>query len=284
VGNEVWLLASQPSITIPSMTTKKTMKTMQQQAQSRTDADVLLVQMRSQNHLLRIGLGLLCVVTVGIALSGAKSATGKASFDEIDVGRINIVGADGVRSMVLAARGLSPQVVTDGKVVHSEQPRKQGMFFYNDVGDEVGGLIYSGKLGPNGKPVAGVHLSMDRFGGDQQLALHHYEDGGFMETGLSVYDRGLHKDYGELYQQYLAAPEGEQKQALLERWKQAGGKQITRLFVGRSRGKSPALVLADPQGRPRIMMLVDGDGSPRLDFLDAHGEVLQSLPQPATAQ
>lgn len=124
-----------------------------------------------------------------------------------------------------------------------------------------------------------MHFSMDRFGGDQQLALGHYEGNGTMETGLNIYDRGLHKEYGPLFEAYTSAPEGEEKARLRQRWIEAGGQQTKRVFVGKTRGKSSAVILADPQGRPRIMMLVSPDGSPMLNFMDEAGNVIQSLPE-----
>jgi hypothetical protein len=62
-----------------------------------------------------------------------------------------------------------------------------------------------------GKPNAGMHLSMDRFGGDMQWALGHYENGGLMETGLNVHDRGLVKDNKALFEAMQKAPEGAER-------------------------------------------------------------------------
>ncbi len=246
-------------------------------------ADEILTQLRRQNRLLKMGMLLALSVPATLLLMGARDTKAKASFAEIDVGRINIVSEDGAKSMVLAARGLLPGPVVNGEVVTSDRGDKPGMVFYNGVGDEVGGLIYEGRLDKNGKPAGGVHLSMDRFGGDQQVAMHHYEGGGFMETGLSVFDRGMEKDYGPIYEQYLKAPAGAEKDALLARWKAAGGRQTTRLFVGRTRGESSALILADATGNPRIMMTVTPQGEASLDFMDDQGNVIQSLPEKTDA-
>lgn len=246
------------------------------------DAAARLVdQLHAQNRLLKLVLGGVLTVGGALVLMGARTPPSRVAFDEIDVAKINIVGADGAKSMVIAARGLLPEPIIDGKEVHSSRSAMPGMLFYNGVGDEVGGLIYDGKLDDKGKPSGGVHLSMDRFGGDQQLAVHHYESNGHMETGLSVYDRGLHKAYDALYQQYKDAPAGPEKQALRQKWKEAGGEQTQRLFVGRTRGDSSALILADAAGRPRIMMTVSPSGEPSLAFMDDKGNVTQQLPQVA---
>jgi hypothetical protein len=85
------------------------------------------------------------------------------------------------------------------------------MIFYNAAGHESGGLIFDGKLDANGKPNAGMHLSMDRFGGDMQWPFGHYENGGLMETGLNVHDRGLVKDNKALFEAMQKAPEGAER-------------------------------------------------------------------------
>jgi hypothetical protein len=160
-----------------------------------------------------------------------------------------------------------------------EDRQKPGLIFYNEVGDECGGLIFDGKLDAKGKPTSGIHFSMDRFGGDQQVALGHYEQGGLMESGLNVFDRGLSQNYRPLFEAYQKAPEGPGKEALKKQWENAGGVQVTRLFVGKTKGRSSAVILADAKGHPRIMMLVSPEGQPMLQFLDDQGQVIQSLPQ-----
>lgn len=241
-------------------------------------SDEVLAQLRAQNRLLKLCLAATAVVAGAVALTGASDRKGNAEFTEITVERINVVNADGSRALVLANGERLPAPVINGHEVESDRGRKPGMLFYNDEGDEVGGLIYAGKSGEDGHGSGGVHLSMDRYGGDQQLALYHHEHGGHMETGLSIYDRGLEKEYGPLYEALSRLPPGPEREALAAKWREAGGQQTQRLFVGRTPGDFSALVLADKQGRPRIMMLVSPDGAPSLQFLGEDGEVLQSLP------
>ncbi len=40
-----------------------------------------------------------------------------------------------------------------------------------------------------------------------------------------------------------------------------------------------AVVLSDPQGRPRLRMTVDSLGAPKLELLDENGKITQQLPQ-----
>lgn len=250
---------------------------------SMDDNKLLIEQLKRQNVLLKRALGVAGVVMAVTLLGAAAPNTSRARFAEIDVERINVITAEGKPELVIANRQRLPAPVVDGKTLQSNR-NMPGLVFYNSLGDENGGLIFDGKLGANGKPEAGMHFSMDRFGGDQQLALGHYESGGTMESGLKVFDRGLQKDYEPLWEAYQKAAPGPEKDALLQRWKEAGGRQTNRLFVGKTRGQSSAVILADNQGKPRIMMTVAPDGKPALVFLDDAGKEIQRLPQTTAAK
>ncbi len=238
----------------------------------------LVLSLQQQNRLLKRGLGFGGAVLMAALLVAAKSPEEKTRFTEIDVERINVINGEGKVEMVLANRTRLPKAIVDGKESGDDR-HMPGLIFYNQTGDECGGLIFDGKLDAKGKPAAGMHFSMDRFGGDQQLALGSYEDGGSMESGLNVYDRGLSKEYEPLFEAYVKAPAGAEKEALKKKWEAAGGRQTTRLFVGKTRGRSSAVILADGSGRPRIMMLVTPEGQPILQFMNEKGDVIQSLPE-----
>lgn len=239
----------------------------------------LVLSLQSQNRLLKRGLGF-SVLGFAVLLLVAAKAPGRTRFTELDVERINIVQADGKLEMVLSNRARLPRAVVDGKAAGQDR-QKPGLIFYNEAGDECGGLIYSGHMDEKGKPSSGMHFSMDRFGGDQQLALGHYEQDGYMRTGLNVFDRGLSKDIDPLYEAWQKAPAGPEKEAAKRKWREAGGAQTTRLFVGKTLDKASAVLMADAQGHPRILMMVTPEGTPSLEFLDEKGDVIQRLPQAA---
>ncbi len=52
-----------------------------------------------------------------------------------------------------------------------------------------------------------------------------------------------------------------------------------RLFLGKNRDDSTVLAMSDIKGKPRIVMEVTSDGVPKLEFLDAQGKVIYSLPE-----
>ena len=232
--------------------------------------------LKRRNRILAHCLGAAIVVPAIVLLAAAAAPGRRQKFAEIDVERINVVDANGKLEMVLANRDRLPRAVVNGKESKDDR-RMPGLIFYNAVGDECGGLIFDGKKGPLGMPASGMHFSMDRFGGDQQLALGHYEAGGFMETGLNVYDSGLAAEIDPLLEAYRAAPEGPRKDELRKKLRDSGGLQTQRVFVGKTRGGSSALVLADAKGNPRIMMLVAPDGRPSIQIMDEKGQVVQDL-------
>lgn len=239
----------------------------------------LINELRQQNKRLKHCLVLSGLLASSLLILAAKSTLSRQSFSEIDVERINIITPDGKKELVISNRQRFPAPIVDGQEATRDGPSRPGMIFYNADGNENGGFIFDGKLDKNGKPSAGMQLSMDRYGGDQQLTLGHYENNDVMESGLKLYDRGLSKNYRSIWLEYEKAPEGPKKEALRKRWEEAGGQQTTRMFVGKTRGKASAIILADAKGRPKIMMMVSAEGNPVLNFLDDQGKIVQSFPQ-----
>jgi hypothetical protein len=53
-----------------------------------------------------------------------------------------------------------------------------------------------------------------------------------------------------------------------------------RVFIGRSFNRSANVTLFDANGRPRLRLSVGPEGYPKLEFLDAEGNITQTLPTP----
>jgi len=212
-----------------------------------------------------------------LVLAFVAADPAKSRFKEIDVERINVISPDGKREMVISNRKQLPRAILDGKELSGDR-NMPGIIFYNDIGDECGGLIYSGKLDSKGNPSAGMHFSMDRFGGDQQLALGHYESNGYMNTGLNIYDSGLGKDIAPLREALKKADTEEERKAIRQKIEEAGGRQVQRLLIGKSKDQASCVVLSDAKGLPRIMMLVGRNGEAQMMFLDESGKTIYSLP------
>jgi len=224
------------------------------------------------------------VVTLllGVLISaGFSQSNQKNKFGEIDVERINIVEKDGRLKMVISNAERQHPGVIDGRMLSRARPA--GMLFFNDKGDECGGLSFSSEQ-KDGKAGASALLAFDRFLQDQTVAIQYGESNGQYYSGLRVWDRpdtslGEVVDKLQAIQKMSDGPEKTQAMQRLRETSNAGA--ALRLFVGKTREKAAALTLSDAQGRPRAQLIVDAQGAARLEFLDEKGVVIQSIPPQA---
>jgi len=215
-----------------------------------------------------------------VFLMGAKSPPTR--FDEIDVGRINVREPDGTLRMVISNRAKFPGSPWKGGML--ERPDRTsfaGMLFVNDEGTENGGLIQKGTIGADGKPVAGLSLTFDRFRQDQVIQLLHREEAGRASSMLAINDEadGMQIDVNqraarmaEIDKLAPAAQEAE-----FARMRASGQLPANRVMLGTTGDKAAALSLADAQGRPRLMLLVTADGKPSVQLLDESGAVRKTV-------
>src|SRR2546422_6665821 len=213
-----------------------------------------------------------------LALAGFSQGNQKTKFAEIDVERINIVETGGKLKMVISNSERQHPGIIDGKTLTRKRPA--GMLFFNDKGDECGGLSFNGDQ-TDGKASAGALLAFDRFLQDQTVAIQYGESNGLYSAGLRVWDRpdislGEVVDKLNAIQNMADGLEKTQAMQKLRETSAAGAAQ--RVFVGKTREKAAALTLYDPQGRPRAQLIVDAQGAARLEFLDEKGAVIQSIP------
>lgn len=217
-----------------------------------------------------------------LLLGGAAFQTAQRQrFQEIDVERINVVEPDGRLALVIANQERLPGVWMDGKE-HGERSGINGIIFFNSEGDESGGLTHWSERTPQGI-VAGGHLSMDRFESDQVVALNYTERPGFYGAGLRISDfpLGNTKEWLAAQDSIERLPESERdaaRQALRRRFMSEGKWEINRVFVGQEQGVA-GMRIHDRAGRTRIRIAVDSLDVPRLEFLDAQGNVIHTLPE-----
>ena len=53
---------------------------------------------------------------------------------------------------------------------------------------------------------------------------------------------------------------------------------VQRVMVGKTPDQTAMVMLADPQGRPRLRLRVDSTGAGRMELLDGDGQVTYSVP------
>src|SRR6187549_1356156 len=109
------------------------------------------------------------------------------TFGEINVARINVKDADGTLRMVISNKDRMHPGVMDGVTI--ERPRPvAGMLFFNDEGDEVGGLTFTGRTGETSRR-ANAGLMFDQLNQDQTIGISYSENDGRRTAGFNVWDR-----------------------------------------------------------------------------------------------
>ena len=214
-------------------------------------------------------------------MTAAKDNT-RASFDEITVGRINIVEPDGQKRLIISNRAQFPGAFDQGKEIARPDRRDfAGMLFVDEEGNENGGFLQMGKMGPDGKIKAGLSLTFDRYRQDQALQLLHTNDEKNAASSLTINDVPYYQnsaigDMDSYIKASQALPESERRAY----WNQlAADNKIsnTRVKLGTTPGKSSALILNDANGRARMRLMVSASGKAAIEMLDETGKVVKTI-------
>jgi hypothetical protein len=198
----------------------------------------------------------------------------------LDAQQINIREKDGTLKAVLSnSEGFS-------KIGESRRQGVpfSGLMFYNQEGDEEGGLVYSGKAIPGGQD-ADVTLTFDQYRQDQNIYLHHEEHKDArmrsIDDGLTIISRPDWSQVKEEYTLYAAMDKlsGEERDALRLKSLQEGKISNRRLFVGDRRGvkdntpyDDAGIFIKNRWGRDSIKLYVDYDNKPHLEVYDQLGK------------
>ena len=232
--------------------------------------------LRRQLFLLRVYVALSSMALVVLSAAAFTQSTQK--FTEVTVERLNVVDANGTLRMVISNKDRQHPGVIEGRTIDRPRPFA-GMLFFNEAGDEVGGLTFTGRE-VNGQRRANAGLMFDQHRQDQTIGISYSESGGRRSAGLQVWDRaeiGL----GALVDALNAANKltGAEREKAIAAARAAAPPGPRRLFVGKNTDKAAIVSLADADGKPRLNLTVDATGNPRIEFLDARGKVIARLPQ-----
>ena len=216
------------------------------------------------------------LVVAVLFLSGFTMQSRKQKFEEIDVERMNLVEKDGQVKMVISnkERMPGPGNIVTGKFTKRASLKAPGILFYNEKGDECGGLTYT-SIEKDGKYGAGGQLALDKYNGDQVIGFSLQDNNGKRKVGLHIWDQPdvSGEEQNKNWDAAHKLKPGPERDALMQ---QAAGQN--RVFVGGEDDKTATVTLFDLNSNPRIRMSVNANGEPKLEFLDAAGKVLQALP------
>ena len=220
------------------------------------------------------------MVLVFVAVSAFGQAPVPPKLDELTVQRLNVVDANGTLRLVLSGKDRMHPGILDGKTIDRQRP-VAGLIFFNDEGDEVGGLTITGQE-RDGVRRANALLAFDQIKQDQTIALSYNEANGQRSTGLTVWDRPEVR-LSELIDKLNAAQKIADAAARDQAIKQARASMPPsprRVFVGKETDRSAAIMLADADGHPRLRLRVEAAGQASIEFLDRDGNVTQRIPAP----
>ena len=227
----------------------------------------------------RVALTVCAIALSTIAASSLAARAGAAArndrFDEVTVRRLRVVDASGATRLLLTGKPIPEGTINGKQIPRIGAPRDNaGMIFYNDNGDEQGGLAYSGAKGEQG-----ATLTFDAWQQDQALELQH----GSGPTGSDSYIAGnelpkesLNDIASAFMRESAAARSDDERTALRRRYRREGKFGYQRWQIGNRAGISE-LRLNDATGHPRLRLSVTADGSARVEFLDTAGTVVKSI-------
>jgi hypothetical protein len=234
-------------------------------------------RLRRDIRLLQIYATTSSFILVFIAASAFRQAPSR-QVEEMTLQRLNIVDGNGTLRLVLAGKDRMHPGILDGKTIDRPRP-VAGLIFFNDEGDEVGGLTITGQE-RDGTRRASALLAFDQLKQDQTIAIAYSEANGQRSTGLTVWDRPDTR-LSELIDKLNAAQKLTDP-AARDKAIQAARASVPpsprRVFVGKNSDRSASIMLADAAGQPRLNLRVDAAGHASIEFLDAAGKVVQRLP------
>jgi hypothetical protein len=233
---------------------------------------------------LRLLQALVLLLTVAVALlivNCFHPLLSMQRFKAVEAGRVEIREANGTLKAALSnAAGFN----VGQRAEQAGGNRLSGLIFYNEEGEETGGLVYQGKAIPGGQD-SDVGLTMDQYHQDQNVYLHHteYKDahGSKIDDGLQINERpdwtGIKAEYWT-YAQIAKLPP-EQADALRLKALQDGTISMRRLFFGVTRGvenqvpyNDAGVFIKNKWGRNAIKIYVDNDNKPHFEVYDPLGE------------
>jgi hypothetical protein len=225
-------------------------------------------------------------IVAAVLSLGAFRQSQKTRFAEIDVERINVVEKDGKLRLTISNAARLPDPVIGGKsypLRGGTGAGSAGLVFFNDEGNENGGLVFAGRKTATGHRANG-HMTFDQFDQDEALAFSYSDVDGRARAGLTMSDRAdiPIRIFADSAMAFQALPDGPEKTRRLQQLRDSpigeAGRSKLRVFVGKTPDRAVTLTLGDPQGRARLRLTVDSLGAPALEFLDDAGRVVRRYP------
>jgi hypothetical protein len=231
---------------------------------------------RRDLRFLKIYAGATTLALVFVAAAAFRQAApSRQRFDEIDVQRINVVEADGRVRLVIANSARQAVTVIDGKQILPRRQRDAGLIFFNDEGDENGGMTWSGRS-EHGTARANAGLSFDQYKQDETVTLRYAQQGTDRTAGLTVADRP--EASLAVAERLNDATTDEARAKVRQELVDSGAVgSRPRMFAGKHADGTASLALSDGSGKSRLVLSVEKSGAAKIEFLDAKGKVTRAI-------
>ncbi len=192
----------------------------------------------------------------------------KEILKELNVEKLNICEKDGTVKMTLFNSDNIPSLIMDNEDLlpgHREKDGISGAMFYNNHGDECGGLIYASSVNEDGVVEMGMSLTFDKWKQDQLLQLHLQKQGEKEQYGFSIYDRpNIHvKESLEIMKQYHKEENIKEKNKLAKQLMKDNHKRI---FVGHDYDGQTKISMFNNEGQEKLKLYIDDEGEPQLSI------------------
>jgi hypothetical protein len=237
-------------------------------------------QLIRQIKALQIYAAVLTIAVLLLAIMFLRLAYGTPHFKQIDAGRINIVEDDGQLRMVMSNQKLQHPGRMDGKDF-SPRDRSAGMIFFNDDGDECGGLVFDGN-----KKESGMVYSFDQYKNDQVMQLQYQQDSPLIRSyGLKMWDESDKFPLGPIMRADDSLRRLHDTAALnayVRKLQSEGYGQLERLFLGKTKQKNVGLFLRDSKGQVRLRIGIDSLDHVFFQALDEKGNPTPLNPTPGS--
>ena len=228
-----------------------------------------------QVKVLRIYVIVLTVLVLACLIALIAGVRGSHDFTELTARRINIVEPDGRLALVISDHANQHPGAINGKDLPARD-RPAGMIFFNEEGDECGGLVYDGT-----KKEASFTWSVDQYKNDQIMQLQYEQDSGLRLSrsyGFKLWDRSDRFTLQQEFDYFNSLPKNDTAAvaAGVDSLRKKGDLGVERLFLGRTKDGETGLFLRDDKGVPRLRICIGKENEPLIQTLDDRGGVIAS--------
>lgn len=190
----------------------------------------------------------------------------KEILKELNVEKLNICEANGQIKMTLFnSQNIPPLLMENEDILpgHRQNDGISGLMFYNNEGDECGGLIFASDIDNDGNTTSGMSLTMDKFKQDQVVQMNYQKINDKTQYGFTIYDRPEHsvRESLQTLKDYSKESDMKKKQLLLQELQKDNQKRI---FVGHDLDGESKIALYNKNGQEKVKIYIDKEGEAAL--------------------